>query len=202
MAEFQWFYAREAVQFGPVGTGQLRQLAAAGQLAPEDLVWREGMADWAPASRVRGLFPEGKGEPPESPVSPPEVPPELIRETLPVDVPPSVGTSAGAAPFDSPLPTPISADEIQSIPTATGPRLPLARVLAMVQAGLWALCLGIVLVGGLALLAVVARGNDPQRQTSTAAIFAALAVGGYVLARSVERGGAVLTRLLEERSRR
>lgn len=40
----------------PVSAAQLKQLAATGQLKPTDLVWQDGMLEWAPASSVKGLF--------------------------------------------------------------------------------------------------------------------------------------------------
>ncbi len=59
MAEIQWWYARGDEQSGPVSAAELRRLASTGALAPGDLVWREGLAEWAPAARLKGLFPEG-----------------------------------------------------------------------------------------------------------------------------------------------
>jgi GYF domain 2 len=53
----EWYYTQQGQQQGPVGPAQLKQLAAAGQLQPTDLVWKEGMANWVPASSTRGLFP-------------------------------------------------------------------------------------------------------------------------------------------------
>jgi hypothetical protein len=44
----------------PVGAAQLKQLAASGQLKPTDLVWQDGMLEWAPAGSVKGLFPTNK----------------------------------------------------------------------------------------------------------------------------------------------
>ena len=44
----------------PVNAAQLKQLAVSGQLKPTDLVWQDGMLEWAPASSVKGLFPSGK----------------------------------------------------------------------------------------------------------------------------------------------
>jgi hypothetical protein len=52
-----WYYARDGKQQGPVGSEELKRLAAAGQLRPTDLVWKDGMADWLAAAKVRGLFP-------------------------------------------------------------------------------------------------------------------------------------------------
>jgi hypothetical protein len=44
----------------PVNAAQLKQLAESGQLKPTDLVWQEGMLEWAPAGSVKGLFPADK----------------------------------------------------------------------------------------------------------------------------------------------
>jgi hypothetical protein len=44
----------------PVSAAQLKQLAVTGQLKPTDLVWQDGMLEWAPAGSVRGLFPTSK----------------------------------------------------------------------------------------------------------------------------------------------
>jgi hypothetical protein len=52
----QWTYAQNGQQFGPVTSTQLKQLAAQGQLGGNDLVWREGMTEWAQAGTVKGLF--------------------------------------------------------------------------------------------------------------------------------------------------
>jgi hypothetical protein len=48
----QWYYGKNGQQFGPVAREVLFQLAATGQLLPNDLVWRDGMASWAPAHSV------------------------------------------------------------------------------------------------------------------------------------------------------
>ena len=44
----------------PVSATQLKQLAVSGQLKPTDLVWQDGMLEWAPAGSVKGLFPTSK----------------------------------------------------------------------------------------------------------------------------------------------
>jgi len=53
----QWMYATGGEQQGPVTDAELRRLAADGSLKPADLIWREGLKDWVPAGRVKGLFP-------------------------------------------------------------------------------------------------------------------------------------------------
>lgn len=72
MANDQWFYARNGQKNGPVAGSILKQLARSGELSLSDLVWREGMTEWAPASKVKGLFPEGvvAVAPPPLPTSP------------------------------------------------------------------------------------------------------------------------------------
>lgn len=52
----EWYYVKDDRQVGPVTSQQLQGLARSGGVKPTDLVWKEGMADWAPASRVQGLF--------------------------------------------------------------------------------------------------------------------------------------------------
>jgi hypothetical protein len=58
MAITQWHYTINGQPAAvPVSAAQLKQLAASGQLKPTDLVWQEGMVEWAPAGSVKGLFP-------------------------------------------------------------------------------------------------------------------------------------------------
>ncbi|MGQ9574303.1 MAG: DUF4339 domain-containing protein [Thermoguttaceae bacterium] len=90
----QWYYAHQGQQAGPVSTEQLRELAASGRLQPGDLVWKQGMAAWAAASTVEGLFaapaaggatPGPAGIPPQpAGTAPPQVPPiPGLRVALP-----------------------------------------------------------------------------------------------------------------------
>jgi hypothetical protein len=63
----QWYFEREGRKFGPYLATRLRELAASGELRPQDLVWKEGMEKGVLASRVGKLFAErGAG------VAPPE----------------------------------------------------------------------------------------------------------------------------------
>ena len=52
----EWYYAQHEEQFGPVTAAALKEMAQAGTLDRDDLIWREGMQRWAPAHKVRGLF--------------------------------------------------------------------------------------------------------------------------------------------------
>lgn len=59
--QLQWYYGQNGVQGGPVSLADMRQLVSNGQLRREDLVWREGMPNWAPAGTIHELFPTGGG---------------------------------------------------------------------------------------------------------------------------------------------
>src|SRR5690349_7316193 len=50
-----WYYARGSQQFGPVIIDQLKGLISAGQVQMADLVWTDGMPQWAPAHTVAEL---------------------------------------------------------------------------------------------------------------------------------------------------
>lgn len=77
-----WYYAHQGQQKGPVPVSELERLAANGDFDPEnDLIWKEGMDDWKPASTVAG-FPLAK-----SPAT---------------QAPPADADSAAADPYASP----------------------------------------------------------------------------------------------------
>ena len=52
-----WYYAHDDKRLGPFSQTQLKELAAAGTILPNDTVWLEGNEKGALASRVRYLFP-------------------------------------------------------------------------------------------------------------------------------------------------
>jgi uncharacterized RDD family membrane protein YckC len=56
MSTAEWYYLVEGQQMGPVGSRELKTLADRGRLQPSDLIWREGLPNWVPAARVKGLF--------------------------------------------------------------------------------------------------------------------------------------------------
>lgn len=47
-----WFYAKNGAQEGPISTEALRAKIDSGEVAPTDLAWREGLADWMPVSKI------------------------------------------------------------------------------------------------------------------------------------------------------
>src|SRR4051795_12161894 len=52
----EWYYTSVGRQLGPVTAAQLKQAAQSGQLTPSDLVWKDGMPDWVPATKLKGIF--------------------------------------------------------------------------------------------------------------------------------------------------
>jgi hypothetical protein len=54
----QWYIHRNGRQGGPFSSQQLKNLASRGDLDPSDHIWKDGMKDWAEASRLKGLFSE------------------------------------------------------------------------------------------------------------------------------------------------
>jgi hypothetical protein len=58
-----WFYTQGSADVGPVSFEQLQAVVGRGQLGPEELVWCAGMADWAPAGSIQGLYPGGASAP-------------------------------------------------------------------------------------------------------------------------------------------
>jgi uncharacterized RDD family membrane protein YckC len=67
-----WMFARGQAQSGPVSLPQLQQMATAGQLHPNDLVWRDGMPQWVQAAAVPELFAPGSAAAP-LPQAPPQI---------------------------------------------------------------------------------------------------------------------------------
>jgi uncharacterized RDD family membrane protein YckC len=55
--EMTWYYAEDGRQIGPIEEPALDDLARAGVVRDDTLVWREGMAGWQPHGAVRGVRP-------------------------------------------------------------------------------------------------------------------------------------------------
>lgn len=69
----EWFVGINGTQHGPLSSSQMRDMAAAGKIGPDDLVWRDGLAEWMPASQIQGLVFSGK-QLPVSTVTTPSAP--------------------------------------------------------------------------------------------------------------------------------
>jgi hypothetical protein len=68
-----WYYESGGQQQGPVPEAELDRLVSSGTLSPDALVWKEGMAGWAPYRTVRtppAAPAPGGGPTPMAPISP------------------------------------------------------------------------------------------------------------------------------------
>lgn len=73
----QWYYSKNGTQLGPVEQAELIAKMTSGEVAPGDLVWKEGMVDWLPSGQIaelRAMMPQSP--PPQygaapSPYAPP-----------------------------------------------------------------------------------------------------------------------------------
>jgi hypothetical protein len=173
MAEVQWYYARNDQQFGPVSAAELKQLAEAGRLSPDDLLWREGMEQWTTAVNLRGLFAtEDVAAVPSA--TPRPLVEQPLRETRPTT---STPNSAGTA---SPRPP------VQGIA--------LRGVLRTTQLLLWTTCVLVVLVGMVLFTRAFLTAETAAEEASAAAVFATFFIGAYVLARCGEKLAGILLR--------
>ncbi len=50
-----WHLARDGEKFGPYTSQQLSELGKDGRITGDMVVWREGMGEWLPVSKVKGL---------------------------------------------------------------------------------------------------------------------------------------------------
>jgi len=72
----QWHYSINGNQSGPVSSSELKQFASSGKLSQTDLIWKDGMQDWVPAGKVKGLFSVQANT--ASPRMPPPISPQLV----------------------------------------------------------------------------------------------------------------------------
>lgn len=78
----QWRIAVQGEQRGPFTLEQLRQMTAEGRLAADTLVWRPGMANWAPLTSVPELSAQAAQPPVSAPIVGPPPPPSAFVEFL------------------------------------------------------------------------------------------------------------------------
>ena len=187
MAEIQWFYARGGEQMGPVSPAGLRQIAQAGAIAAGDLVWREGMAEWAPAGSVKGLFPDAAkvkdAGPREASTPMPATPSKTPAADFPLAA--DVAKASATPPAMTPKPT---AAAILGVPARSSSGTSgIGRVSQLVQLALWVLCAAIVILAACQFTVAALRAENPTERAAAAAIFSAYFVGAYVVARAGER---------------
>ena len=81
--EIKLYMAVAGQQYGPYTYDQCKQMVQGGQLAPQSIVWMEGMSNWAPANQVKELQdlfapPAIPGMPPIPPTTGGPTPPPMI----------------------------------------------------------------------------------------------------------------------------
>ncbi len=129
----RWYFARPYTEFGPFTAAQLKELAAAGQIQPQDVVWKEGTEKKVPALKVRDLFATGranqqpdagpgKGRPGDPPLLP------LPAAPADADLPPLPGPEPDAAPED-----PANYEDFELAPGEPAPWSPAAAEPAEVE---------------------------------------------------------------------
>jgi hypothetical protein len=79
----QWFYEQHGQRNGPVDTATLKRMAIDGQLDPNDLIWREGLAQWVRASTAKGLYPQPVESPDDDFTIMPATPVAVARSVPP-----------------------------------------------------------------------------------------------------------------------
>lgn len=173
MAEVQWYYARNDEQFGPVSASELRQLADAGRLTPDDLLWREGMDAWTTAINLRGLF-----DPPTG----------------------GKATSTGVLPQISSPNVPARPIAVGGR-TSTSAPASLRSLLRVTQIMLWSLCV-LVVLGGLALFTrAFLVPHEPAELAEAGAVSCTFFAAAYVLARAGEKLSRLLLNASRRRLR-
>lgn len=97
-----WYYIHQGVQYGPLTWEQVQQAVVAGRLAPGDLIWRQGMAQWVEAQRVPELVGLFRSVPvPTARTAPAAIP---SRSTLPTGFPAPRPGGYGGLPGPQQLP--------------------------------------------------------------------------------------------------
>ena len=141
----QWFFSNAGQRQGPVSAEHLKQLAAAGQLLPSDLVWKEGMTQWVEARTIKGVIPEQAMRPPQLP--------SLIPPTP--NIPPSATAAVAAGqPYTS-----------TKAPVPPAPRTSIARQIGRgVGIGVGSM---VVVVAVIALCIIASRSHNQQSPSSS-----------------------------------
>src|SRR5262249_7282176 len=84
----EWHFSQGGKQSGPITMSDLKGLALAGSLRPDDLVWKAGMPGWVAASPAGGVSP---------PRAVPPMPPPLPNEAAQAGKNPAISRASGAA---------------------------------------------------------------------------------------------------------
>jgi hypothetical protein len=156
-----------------VTASELRQLADAGRLTPDDLLWREGMDAWTTAINLRGLF-----DPPAGGTA--------TATTVSTQI---------AAPNAPARPIAVSGRSVATAPAS------LRSLLRVTQIMLWCLCV-LVVLGGLVLFTrAFLVPHEPVELAEAGAVSCTFFVAAYVLARAGEKLSRLLLNASRRRQR-
>jgi hypothetical protein len=169
----EWFYGKEGQQFGPIDEATLSARIAAGEIGPQDLVWKEGMDSWKPLQEIRHLAPSGNHPQSQDPEG---LTPELSQSSYapPAEIKaPALDDSFVDEVPQSPYSPPV--EGVEGASYTPGPSLPVTNGLAIASmiCGILSLVffcfcgglfLGIpaVICGHLSLNQLNAPGNSQQ----------------------------------------
>ncbi|MBM4041055.1 MAG: DUF4339 domain-containing protein, partial [Planctomycetes bacterium] len=110
-----WYVGQGGQQRGPLSDADLKAMVARGEVAPTDLVWRDGMAEWKAVSAVPELrpapapapappAPAAYAPPPAAPAYAPPAP--APAPPAPAYAPPPAAPAYAPAPAPAPAPVP------------------------------------------------------------------------------------------------
>jgi uncharacterized protein DUF4339 len=95
----EWYLAREGQQFGPLSDVELRKFIELGHLRSGDLLWRQGFAEWQPATNV---FPPQRAAPAPQPQPQPQPQAQAQPQPQPARRPQEGEPAAAADPKTAP----------------------------------------------------------------------------------------------------
>lgn len=172
---------RDGVQQGPYTQEQVNSMLTSGQLRPTDQAWREGLPGWVPLAQLEGVVLPGSGGA------------AAVPQGVNLSVSPAAEPPASAGVYAAPRST--------LTPGATmGGQVSAATVLALKQTRPWVLLLailglivvGLMLLGGLGMLAAGAfagsvggaggAGGAAAPTGMPTALFAGMGVGYLLIA--------------------
>lgn len=164
----KWYYAHGGSQKGPVDGDELRTKLAAGEVAKTDLVWREGMKDWVPASEVAELSTYAPDGPkPQAASEAPSAPAEQGMGSAPPVEQTSVAPSQSApvSPYQAPQsPVPQGAPIPGQTPTSSKATTALVLGIIGTVFGLCG-CYGLIVALPCGIIAII-FGNDVLKQVA------------------------------------
>jgi hypothetical protein len=168
LGAMKWYYAHGGSQKGPINGDELRAKLAAGEVAKTDLVWREGMKDWVPASEVGELSTYAPDGPkPEAVSESPPAPAEQGVASVPPAQQASVapGQSAPVSPYQAPQ-SPVQQGAPMPGQTPTSGKATAALVLGIIGTvfGLCG-CYGMLVALPCGIIAII-FGNDVLKQVA------------------------------------